>query len=139
MKPLLYTILNPWWVVGFADGSACFHASVLANATMKLGYSCALEFSITQHIRDRELLETLIGFFGCGYVVNNSANICQYRIRDRAELRAANNLFPFFDEYPLLSVKSLDYADFKRVHALLEARAHLTTAGLDEIRTIQAE
>jgi hypothetical protein len=137
MKPLLlYTIINPWWVLGFADGEACFHVSVVANPTMKLGNSCALEFSITQHVRDRLLLEKLIGFFGCGYVVNTSANVCQFRIRDRAEL--ANNLFPFFDAYPLLSVKSLDYADFKRVHALLEARAHLTTTGLDEIRTIQA-
>lgn len=125
--------------MGFADGEACFHVSVVANPTMKLGNSCALEFSITQHVRDRLLLEKLIGFFGCGYVVNTSANVCQFRIRDRAEL--ANNLFPFFDAYPLLSVKSLDYADFKRVHAPPmggEARAHLTTTGLDEIRTIQA-
>lgn len=57
MKPLLYTILNPSWVVGFADGEACFHVSVITNTTMKLGFSCALEFSITQHIRDRELME----------------------------------------------------------------------------------
>src|SRR5947209_8495092 len=115
MNPLLYTVINPWWVVGFADGEACFHVSVIANATMKLGFSCALEFSITQHIRDILLLEKLIEFFECGYIVNDTASKCQFRIRNRTEL--ANNLFPFFDKYPLLSIKSLDYADFKRVHA----------------------
>jgi len=33
-------------------------------------------------------------------------------------------------------MKFKDYADFKKVHNMLENREHLTQAGLDEIRAI---
>lgn len=101
---------------------------------MTLGYQVSLEFCISQHIRDRLLMNKFIAFFGCGYVFNESPTQRKFRIRDRKDL--AMFLFPFLDAHSLLSKKALDYADFKRVHAMLEARAHLTQEGLDEIRAI---
>jgi hypothetical protein len=133
-SPYNPTILNPIWVVGFIDGEACFHVSVIKNVTMALGYSVSLEFSITQHIRDLLLMEKFVQFFGCGYVIKDAPTKVQFRIRDRADL--ANHLFPFLDNHPLQTIKSLDYSDFKRVHALLESKAHLTQQGLNDIRTI---
>jgi len=129
-------ILNPSWVQGFTDGEGCFHVSVSKNNTTKLGYQVSLEFSITQHIRDKELIEKLINFFGCGYIINDTQMKVQYRIRDRIELE--KYLFPFFDAYPLLTIKLKDYEDFKKVHAMLGKKLHLTPEGLDEIRNIQA-
>jgi len=136
LTPLLYnaSVLPLWWVVGFIDAESCFHVSVAVNNTMKLGYQVSLEFCISQHIRDRALLEKFIVFFGCGYVINESPTQLQFRIRDRADL--ATYLFPFLDSHPLLTMKSKDYADLKRVHSMLENRVHLTQAGLDEIRAI---
>lgn len=75
-------------------------------------------------------------FFGCGYVIYDSNKKMQYRIRDRQEL--SKFLFPFFDSNPLLTVKLKDYEDFKRVHAMLEKKLHLTPEGLDKIRSIKA-
>lgn len=53
-------ILHPQWVVGFIDGEGCFHISVSKNSTMKLGYQVSLEFTITQHIRDKELMNKFV-------------------------------------------------------------------------------
>jgi len=135
---LLYnaSLLNPNWIVGFIDGEGCFHVSVSKNKSMKLGYQVSLEFSITQHIRDKELMNKLVDFFGCGYVINDTPMKLQYRIRDRQDL--SKKLFPFLDQNSLLTVKSLDYLDFKLVHSMLENKLHLTPEGLDKIRTIQA-
>jgi hypothetical protein len=130
------SLINPYWIVGFIDGEGCFHVSVSKNKSSKLGYQVTLEFSITQHIRDKELMEKFIEFFGCGYVVNDTPMKLQYRIRDRKQL--SENLFPFIDQNSLLTVKSLDYFDFKHVHSMLENKLHLTPQGLDEIRVIQA-
>src|SRR5579862_5274971 len=104
-------IFDPWWVVGFIDGEACFHVSIVANNTMKLGFSVALEFSITQHVRDILLMRQFLEFFGCGYIAKDTDSKVQFRIRDRSDL--SFYLFPFLDKYPLQSVKALDYADFK--------------------------
>lgn len=130
------SLINPYWIVGFIDGEGCFHVSISQNKSTKLGYQVTLEFSITQHVRDRELMETLVKFFECGYVVNDTPMKVQYRIRDRNDL--SEKLFPFLDENNLLTVKSLDYLDFKLVHSMLEDKLHLTQEGLDAIRVIQA-
>ncbi len=37
-----------------------------------------------------------------------------------------------------MTIKSLDYLDFKRVHSMLESKLHLTPEGLNDIRAIQA-
>lgn len=129
-------ILNPDWVVGFIDGEGCFHVSIPKNKSMKLGYQVSLEFSITQHIRDRELIDELVQFFNCGYVTNDTANKVQYRIRDKKQL--SENLFRFLDHHSLLTIKLLDYLDFKKVHEMVGKGFHLTLEGLDEIRAIQS-
>lgn len=103
---------------------------------MKLGYQVALEFSITQHIRDKELIYRFVKFFGCGYVSPDTSNKLQFRIRNRNDL--ANNLIPFMDNNSLLTTKALDYFDFKRVHTMLDNQEHLTQEGLNLIRKIAA-
>jgi len=129
-------ILNPNWVLGFIDGEACFHVSVSKNKNTSLGYQVTLEFTISQHIRDKELMNLFIKFFGCGYVVQTTYNHVQYRIRNKKDLKT--KLYPFFEAYPLLTIKSLDYLDFLLVHSMLESKLHLTQEGLDKVRTIQA-
>jgi hypothetical protein len=47
-------------------------------------------------------------------------------------------LIPFFDTYPILGIKALDYADFKLAVNLIEKKAHLTKDGLEKIKKIQS-
>jgi hypothetical protein len=46
-------------------------------------------------------------------------------------------IIPFFDKYPILGIKSLDFQDFKQVSGLIQSKEHLTTKGLNEIKQIK--
>jgi hypothetical protein len=49
-----------------------------------------------------------------------------------------NKIIPFFNRYPILGIKSLDFADFKKVAELIKNKEHLTAEGLNKITKIVA-
>lgn len=49
-----------------------------------------------------------------------------------------DKVIPFFEQYQIEGVKALDFADFHKVANLMQQKAHLTEAGLAEIRLIKA-
>jgi hypothetical protein len=130
------TIFHPAWVTGFIDGEGTFFVDLLKNKTMALGIQVQLQFSITQHIRDADLMRSLVDFFGAGIVVSDGPTKIQYRIRRFADFE--QSLFPLLDEYPLMTQKRLDAEAFRKVHALMKDGRHLTPDGLDEIRAIKS-
>lgn len=130
------TIFHPAWVTGFIDGEGTFFVDLLKNKTMALSIQVQLQFSITQHIRDADLMRSLVDFFGAGIVVSDGLTKVQYRIRRFADFE--QSLFPLLDEYPLMTQKRLDAEAFRKVHALMKDGRHLTPDGLDEIRAIKS-
>jgi hypothetical protein len=46
-------------------------------------------------------------------------------------------IVPFFDQFPLQGVKSLDFADFKRASDIMKSGGHLTPEGLEQISKIK--
>jgi hypothetical protein len=44
-----------------------------------------------------------------------------------------NKIIPFFNKYPILGLKSLDFNDFKHVAFLMKNKKHLTVKGLSKI------
>lgn len=40
-----------------------------------------------------------------------------------------NKIIPFFNQYPILGVKRLDFLDFKKVAELIKNKEHLTESG----------
>jgi hypothetical protein len=134
---MIKNTLNPHWVLGFIDAEGCFHVAIQKNATMRLGVQVQLQFSVAQHMQDEVLMQRFIPFFdGVGQVTRSGGSMYQYRIRGMDDLEF--KLFPFLDAYPLLSKKSLDYANFRVVHDMMRKGLHLTPQGLETIRTIQA-
>jgi hypothetical protein len=89
---------------------------------MKTGFKVQLQFSITQHVRDYELMLQFIKV--------------QYRIRGITQIE--NHLLPFLTDNPLLTRKSLDLIDFIKVFELMKAKSHLTAHGIQTIREIQS-
>ena len=130
------TNLTAQWVTGFIDGEGCFHVSIAKSNQVKLGFEVQLQFSITQHIRDLLLMQQFPIFFNCGYILNDGPNKVQFRIRSISQIE--NNLLPFFETNPLLTVKSLDLADFIKVFNLMKSKKHLTLEGLEAIKAIQS-
>lgn len=128
--------LNPWFVTGFTDDEGCFN--VRFTKTSK-GDSVNLRFLVTQHVRDAELLNSLVDYFGCGrYCVRLSTSLHgDYVVTKFEDIRC--KIIPFFDKYPLQSEKYLDFLDFKKI-MLLKGNTYvsLTKESLAEIKQIKS-
>lgn len=135
MKLFNERIFNPYWVVGFVDGEGCFSVGVFKNKSLRLGYQVQLEFCVTQHIRDHNLLLQFIEFFGCGYVTTDGPMKYKYLVRDLSDLNRV--IIPFFQSYPLRTIKQLDFNSFASVASMMNDKKHLTEQGLLDIQKIK--
>lgn len=137
-RPILPKInnVNPNWIAGLTSGDGCFHISIRNSSTTKLGKSVVLKFQIVQHSKDIELIEMLISTFGCGRIELMLKQSAVYFIvvnfKDIFE-----KIVPLFTKYPVKGIKSLDFADFKKVVDLMHNKEHLTEEGLYKIQSIK--
>ena len=122
------------WIVGFVDGEGCFSFSIFRNEGMKSKYQIQGEFTVVQHKRDIQLLHALKAHFGCGSVAVNHGDRLHYRVKNLAHLLQI--IIPFFEKYPLNTVKKLQLPVFKEICQGLESKKHLTEAGLQEMRIL---
>lgn len=128
--------LNPYWVVGFVDGEGCFYVKVRKDSNYKTGYQVQLLFQITQHLRDKELINILIKHFGCGYTeIDKRGPVINLRVTKFADIK--EKVISFFDKYSLKGSKLLDYYDFCKIVSLMKNNLHLTSKGIMEILTIK--
>jgi len=69
-RPLIVNQVIPdsKWLAGFTTGEGCFFFVNIIKSKSKLGWQVQLVFTITQHDRDRALMNSLISFFDCGYI-----------------------------------------------------------------------
>lgn len=87
-----------------------------------------MRFSIGQHMRDISLLEGLVVFFGCGYVVKYAQrSVCEFVVTRTEHI--ANNIIPFFDKHPILGSKYSNYIDFKSALNIIKNKEHLNPDG----------
>jgi len=57
---------DPNWFIGFTEGEGCFSVNITASKTVQVGYQVQLLFRISQHIRDAQLMGSLVEYLGCG-------------------------------------------------------------------------
>jgi len=132
----LSNYLNPHWLSGFITAEGSFFISVYPNEKRKAGYAVNLVFSLSQDLRDLELLNRLVDYLGSG-IVREHPN------RNTAELIITKNgdinlkLIKFLTKFPLSGVKLLDFERFKQVSFLIENKMHLTQDGIELIKTIK--
>jgi hypothetical protein len=106
-------------------------------------------FKITLHPKDTALLENLYVYFS-NYFQNISFN--EYKFRTNKGISFSkqtvsltisniqdigNIVIPFFELYPVLGVKKLDYYDFKKIYNIILSKNHLTPDGLAQIQQIR--
>lgn len=129
-------VINPNWLAGFIDAEGCFFVQI-EKSPSKLGEKVRLKFKISQHIRDRALLESFIEYFDCGsYYTFSRKNVGDFVIYKFSDINS--KIIPFIEKYPIYGVKSLDYIDFCNIAELIKNKAHLTTSGLEQINKIKA-
>lgn len=128
------------WLIGFTDGEGTFSVEINKKEDMKMGYQIQISFIITQHSRDINLLNKIKLYFeGNGEIKSNrgknGGDVLQYRLRKFDSIK--KYIIPLFDNYPLKTLKKLDYEDFKKVVELMEKKEHLTKEGIEKIRKIK--
>lgn len=123
-------IKNPFWLTGFTDGEGSFMVSMSkVNNTLK--ERIQLEFKLTQHSRDIELMKYIALYLNCGNAYENR-NAIDYRVVKLSDI--IEKIIPFFQTYPLLGIKYLDFSDFVKLANLLNEKEHLTIEGLTKIK-----
>ena len=122
------------WVAGFVAGDGSFGVKITKRGAR---FKVELRFRITQHIRDKRLLEAIALLLECGKVVviigGEACDLSVITIPDNT-----NKIIPFFNKHPIGTVKGKDFNDFVSVANLMQQGAHLTPKGLAKIRKIKS-
>jgi hypothetical protein len=121
-KYIFKGIPSSFWISGFINGDGSFHIVFRRTG------SVFLRFSVHLHIRDLEVLEGIWTYFKGNnsftkkiILSKNSANLQITKYSD-----IINIIIPFFENNPILGMKSLDFEDFKKVSKIIETREYLT-------------
>lgn len=86
-------ILSPEWLLGFVSGEGNFMIRLINSPANKLGYQVGLRFQVTQHSKDKLLMENIINYLGCGYLsVRN--DIMDFRVTKFSDI--VEKIIPFF-------------------------------------------
>lgn len=126
-------VSNPQWISGFTTGEGCFSVSVESAQTTSFKYTVRTRFILTQHKRDYRLMDSIKEYFECGSVVS-SDNISSFMVNSLSDIN--KYIIPFFNKFPILGKKHLDYLDFCKIVGLKVNKSHLTIEGLNNIRSI---
>jgi hypothetical protein len=122
------------WLAGFTDAEGCFFIPLKKSPESKLGETVWLKFLLTQHTKDKELLESLMSELNCGrYIAKPGYG--EFVVEKFSDIWS--KIIPIFEEYKLQGIKSKNYEDFKQAAILIKQKAHLTREGLDKIKEIK--
>ena len=132
--------LNPDYIVGLVDGEGSFTVYVRDPEKPSANRRVTVEpkFYIKLIERDKEILDSLQKFFGCGTVYFQKDNrpnhqYCyRYEVFNREEL--FQKIIPFFKKHlPKFPSKKLDFLIFCQIMEMIKRKEHLTESGLREL------
>ena len=124
----------PGWLAGFTSAEGSFMVRVLNSPNHKLNKKIQLEFNLSQHARDEELMKAIANYLKVGSVSLNR-NAFVFRVVNFSEL--TENILPLFINYPIQGIKYFDYLDFLKAVQIIKNKSHLTLEGLEEIQKIK--
>jgi len=84
-RPIINSLINlctwsPKLILGFASGEGCFSISLINNKN-KTSTSVQLKFSISQHRRDKELMQNFVSYFNCGHIAESKGSVYFYVVK----------------------------------------------------------
>ena len=115
------------YVLGLVDGEGCFNVRVNRQGRRA---RVELKFSLKLRHQDKEILDELQRFFGCGqvYIQNDKrANhyLC-YRFEVQNKKEIVEKIIPFFEQnIPRLPSRKRDFELFKKITELAQNGADL--------------
>lgn len=98
-----------------------FFISIINNKTTGK-VQVQLRFSISQHARDASLMKCLPEYLDCGvYRPHRDRESGEFTVTKFSSL--LEKIIPFFQKYPILGVKSLDFYDFSAAADILKLKS----------------
>jgi hypothetical protein len=125
------------WLAGFISGEGCFFIGITKSKTNVIGFSVSPRLSITQHSRDKQLMQSLIDYLGCGkYYSCGNKYKGEFIVRNLSDITSI--IIPLFKKYPIEGIKALNFEYFCRAVLIIQEGRHLSKDGLEEIRQIKS-
>ena len=135
------------WVSGFTSGDGSFNIKLGKNATTVLGQRVRLRFGIGLHKRELEVIKGIALYLNLLNPINftkseekykniyTSSKVVQLQITNSSAIN--NIIIPFFEKYPILGTRALDFEDFKKISIIVKNKEHLTVEGFEKILKIK--
>lgn len=136
--------LYPNWVQGFIDGEGSFQFRLADQVSRNSHYIAAnptLEIAQSNH--DVVILEAILNFLDSGYVkpkfdTTSMSDTLDSRSVSRYVTNNEGKVTAFLDDYPLKTLKQLDYIDWKKLIDMKNEGLHKTEEGravMEEIKS----
>jgi LAGLIDADG DNA endonuclease family protein len=122
------------WLAGFADGEGSFYVRIKKASSLKSINRISFFFSISQSVRDTDLMYNIYKYLNCGTISSNKKYL-QFRVTKFEDVE--RKIIPFFINYPMYGIKNLNYLDFCKIMELVQSKVHLTTEGINKIKSIK--
>ncbi len=129
-------MLTPDYVIGLVDGEGSFHVRI--NTHQRRRAKVELKFSLKLRHQDKEILDALQQFFGCGNVyiqrdqrINHS--LCyRFEVQNRKEI--IEMVIPFFEQHPpRLPSRKRDFELFQEIVMLAQEKV-LNVTKLEQLK-----
>jgi len=118
------------------SGEGNFMVRIIESKTHKLGYQVGLRFRVTQHSKDRLLMENIKSYLNCG-IISTRGDIIDYQVTVIKDIQEI--IIPFFEKHTIFGVKYEDFQDFKLAAKIISRKEHLTEVGLSSLREIKSK
>ncbi len=137
-RPLIQVKETPnlKWIAGFVEAEGSFKVTIINRPNNR--YQVLIVFQITQHGRDKQLLNILLNYFGCGTLEKDNRksvyHFSVYKFSDNYD-----KIMPFFKQNNLVGKKALDFKDWCKIGEIIRSGDHLTPKGFQNIKEIRSE
>lgn len=112
-----------YYLVGFTAGEGCFSVALKKQRSARFGWVLDPVFHITQHKKNKLILEIILRTFKCGRIIekHGQTDTLQFIVDNRRQL--AEKIVPLFNKYKLL-IRSDDFKLFEDIVISLEQKEH---------------
>ena len=127
IRPLVENseIPHPQWIAGFTTGEGSFIVLIRPEQTKnkEVKYRIVLRCTISQHKRDKQLMERLIGYLNCGRLSDQDDNMTNFWVESSKDI--LEKIIPFFLEYKILGFKGKVLENFIKVADIIKDKGLL--------------
>ncbi len=98
-KVIIYNDINYDWIAGFFSGEGCFFINICKAVDYRAGYSIKLQIKITQHTKDKLLMNSLVNVLECGNTFKHYKDTVVLMVSGIKNMN--KKIIPLFNKYKI--------------------------------------